>query len=229
MLKKSFFRYLTVCLCLLPMSPGISAELAGKVLRAKGEVVAERADGKKDPLEKRSKVYVGDKIQTGSSGQVLIQLEDKSRLIVRKKSEVKISAFQYEEKETDKVETSLISGALRAVSGKIAKANPASSKYSAGTATIGIRGTDIEVAFVGDGQKDRAGIYNYVYDGATHMKLASGEEADIAKEKSGFVPKDLKPGEARLQVLDTRPAFIQGSGFDTLIQQLTNPRLPSFR
>ena len=202
---------------------------AGKVVRAKGEVVVISAAGGSQALEKGSSVSVGDSVKTGGNGQALIQMKDKSRLIIRKNSEVKIAAFQYEKKDTDKVETSLISGALRAVSGKIAKANPASSKYSAGTATIGIRGTDIEVAFVGDGQKDRPGIYNYVYDGATHMKLASGEEADIAKEKSGFVPKDLKPGEARLQVLDTRPAFIQGTGFDTLIQQLTNPRLPSFR
>jgi hypothetical protein len=216
-------------LFILPFSVGVAGELAGEVVRAKGAVTAQRADGAKESLEKRSKVYVGDTIKTGGDGQALIQLKDQSRLIVRKDSEVKIAAFEYEKKDTDKVETSLISGALRAVSGKIAKANPASSKYSAGTATIGIRGTDIEVAFVGDGQKDRAGIYNYVYDGATHMKLASGEEADIAKEKSGFIPKDLKPGEARLQVLDTRPAFIQGTGFDTLIQQLTNPRLPSFR
>ena len=229
MLKNLWAFSLSGVLFFLSLSAGVAAEVAGEVVRAKGEVTAQRADGAKDSLEKRSKVFVGDKIKTGGDGQALIQLKDQSRLIIRKDSEVKIAAFQYEKKDTDKVETSLISGALRAVSGKIAKANPASSNYSAGTATIGIRGTDIEVAFVGDGQKDRAGIYNYVYEGATHVKLASGEEADIAKEKSGFVPKDLKPGEARLQVLDTRPAFIQGTGFDTLIQQLTNPRLPSFR
>jgi len=229
MLKNLCAISLSGLLFLLPFSKGFAAELAGEVVRVKGEVTAVRADGAKDSLEKKSKVYVGDKIKTGGDGQTLIQLKDQSRLIVRKDSEVEITAFQYEKKDTDKVETSLISGALRAVSGKIAKGNPASSKYSAGTATIGIRGTDIEIAFIGDGQKDRAGIYNYVHDGATNMKLASGEEADIAKEKSGFVPKDLKPGEARLQVLDKRPEFIQGTGFDTLIQQLTNPRLPSFR
>jgi len=205
------------------------AQEAGSVLRAKGEVIAVHADGSSEPLKKKSVVKVGDVIKTGASGQALIRMKDNSRLIIRKKSEVKIDAFEYKKASTDKVETSLISGALRAVSGKIAKKNPASVKYSAGTATIGIRGTDIDIAIVGDGQTDRPGIYNYVRDGATQMALATGEVADIEKEKAGFSPRDRKPGEPALQVLDSRPAFIQGTAFDTLIQQLANPRLPSFR
>jgi hypothetical protein len=229
MIKRNQTITLVVTFAGLFLGHAALGQQAGKVVRAKGEVLVLSAAGGSQALEKGSAVSVGDSVKTGENGQALIQMEDKSRLIIRKNSEVKIEAFEYKKKDTDKAETSLISGALRAVSGNIAKKNPASVKYSAGTATIGIRGTDIEVAFVGDGERDRAGIYNYVYDGATHMKLASGEEADIAKEKSGFVPKDLKPGEAKLQVLDTRPAFIQGSAFDTLIQQLTNPRLPSFR
>ena len=206
-----------------------TAQQAGKVIRAKGEVFVIAAAGGSQALKKGSAVSVGDAVKTGENGQALIQMEDKSRLIIRKNSEVKIEAFEYKKKDTDKAETSLISGALRAVSGNIAKKNPASVKYSAGTATIGIRGTDIDIAIVGDGQTDRPGIYNYVRDGATQMALATGEVADIEKEKAGFSPRDRKPGEPALQVLDSRPAFIQGTGFDTLIQQLANPRLPSFR
>ena len=67
-------------------------------------------------------------------------------------------------------------------------------KFSAGTATIGIRGTDIEVAMIGDGQEDRAGIYNYVHDGLTEMQLETGQTAMIEKEKSGFTPKDPRAG-----------------------------------
>ena len=44
---------------------------------------------------------------------------------------------------------------------------------------------------IGDGEEDRAGIYNYVHDGLTEMKLETGQTAMIEKEKSGFTPKTL--------------------------------------
>jgi hypothetical protein len=207
----------------------VHAQEAGTVVRATGGVVALQAKGSSVELAKGSEVNVGDVIKTGADGQALIQMNDKSRLIVRKNSEVKIEAFQYEKKDTDTVKTSLLSGALRAVSGNIAKKNPSSVKYSAGTATIGIRGTDIDVAIIGDGQQDRAGIYNYVRKGSTQMALASGETSLVEEETAGFTPKDPKPGEPLLQILRDRPAFLESSGFDALIQQLTAPRVPMIR
>jgi hypothetical protein len=210
-------------------SQPLFAEEAGDVVRAAGEVVVLKSSGGSEKLEKGSSVSVGDTVKTGANGQALIQMKDKSRLIIRKSSEVKIAAFEYKKKDTDKAETSLISGALRAVSGNIAKKNPASVKYSAGTATIGIRGTDIDVAIIQDGEQDRAGIYNYVRKGSTQMALASGESTLVEEETAGFTPKDPKPGEPLLQVLRDRPAFLESSGFDALIQQLTAPRVPMIR
>jgi hypothetical protein len=211
------------------LSQSLCAQEAGDVVRAAGEVVVVKSGGGSEKLEKGSSVSVGDTVKTGANGQALIQMKDKSRLIIRKSSEVKIAAFEYKKKDTDKAETSLISGALRAVSGNIAKKNPASVKYSAGTATIGIRGTDIDVAIIQDGEQDRAGIYNYVRKGSTQMALASGESTLVEEETAGFTPKDPKPGEPLLQVLRDRPAFLESSGFDALIQQLTAPRVPMIR
>jgi hypothetical protein len=156
-------------------------------------------------------------------------MNDKSSLLVRPKSTVVIEDFQFDNKPDDRSSTSVAAGAIRAVSGQIAKDKPANVKYSAGTATIGIRGTDIEVAMIGDGQQDRSGIYNYVYAGSTEMRLETGETALVEKELTGFTPAVLQPGEARLQILRDRPAFLQSSGFDALMQQLTNPRIPMIR
>lgn len=150
-------------------------------------------------------------------------------MIVRSDSKVKISQFRFEKKSTDAVNTSLMSGTLRAVSGQIAKASPQNVKYDAGAATIGIRGTDIEVAIVPEGAKDRAGIYNYVHSGETDMTLDTGETVVVGKELSGFTPAVLQPGESRLQVLRDRPAFLTSGGFDALLQQLTAPRIPMIR
>lgn len=211
------------------VSPGYASEAAGEIVRLSGDVAVVSADGAAKPAAVKMPVAVGDTVTSQASSQALIRLKDKSTLLVRPSSAVQIKAFVYSGGEADRLEAGLVSGALRAVSGQIAKSKPNAVKYSVGTATIGIRGTDFELAVIPDGQKDRAGLYNYVYDGQTEMALASGEKADIDKELTGFAPANLKDGEARLQVLRDRPAFLQSTGFDTLMQQLTQPRIPMIR
>ena len=213
---------------LVTFSGALFAGEIGTVLKVKGNVEIHRGV---DVIQVKKKVQVeaGDKIITGPKDQVFLRMIDKSRMIIRSDSEVLLKALVYEKKSTDRQETSVLKGAIRAVSGELAKRNQDRVKFSAGTATIGIRGTDIEVAIIGDDMQDRPGIYNFVYDGSTEMQLATGESAVIEKEKSGFTPKNPKPGESLLQVLDDRPAFLSSSGFDTLMQQLTNPRVPGIR
>jgi len=217
-----------ICTALLAFSVGLSAGEIGMVLKAKGSVEIHRGS-ETLKAKKKFKVEAGDRIVTGKKDQVFLRMIDKSKIIIRPNSEVVLADLVYEKKSTDKQETSVLKGGIRAVSGEIAKKNRDNVKFSAGTATIGIRGTDIEVAMIGDGADDRAGIYNYVHDGLTEMKLETGQTALIEKEKSGFTPKDPKPGEPLLQILDDRPAFLRSSGFDTLMRQLTNPRVPGIR
>jgi len=202
---------------------------AGSIARVSGAASVKPKAGAAREAKVKDLVQVDDTVVTEADGQVLIRLNDKSSLLVRPRSTVVIEAFQFDNKPDDQSSTTVAAGAIRAVSGQIARDKPANVKYSAGTATIGIRGTDIEVAIIGDGVQDRAGIYNYVYAGSTEMRLDSGEVAVVEKELTGFTPAVLQPGEARLQILRDRPAFLQSSGFDALMQQLTNPRIPMIR
>ena len=200
----------------------------GVILKAKGEVSLTRG-AEAIEVKRKGKVHAGDLLITGPGGQIFLRMIDKSKMIIRPNSEVILESLRYDKKSTDEQKTSVLKGAIRAVSGGIAERTKENVTFSAGTATIGIRGTDIEVAIIRDGSSDRAGIYNYVYEGSTEMALVTGESAVVEKEQSGFTPKDPTPGEALLQVLDDRPAFLSSSGFDTLMQQLTNPRVPGIR
>lgn len=201
----------------------------GSVVRSSGTVELVKKGGQKKALAKGDGVEVGDFVITQSGSQVMIRLLDKSSLIVRESSKVEIKEFKYEKDSGDKVQANVLSGALRAVSGQIAKTNPSAVSYKVGTATVGIRGTDIELAIVPEGRPDRAGIYNYVYSGLTQMALETGESVSVEKETSGFTPSTPKPGEPRLQILKDRPAFLQSTGFDALIHQLSTPRIPTIR
>jgi len=218
------------CLLLgLGMSASLMAQEAGKIMRVTGKATVSSASNQTKDAAKDDVINAGDTITSSKESQVLIRMKDNSSLLVRADSKIKIAAFQFENKPTDNTKTTVIAGTLRAVSGSIGKGQPDNVKYEAGTATIGIRGTDIEVAIVEEGSKDRAGIYNYVYDGETVMALNTGEKANVEKELTGFTPAKLLPGEPRLQILRDRPAFLQIGGFDALINQLTAPRIPMMR
>jgi FecR protein len=206
----------------------VAAEV-GSVVRSSGTVSIISIDGKTRTLSQGDPVSIGDTISTQQSSQAMIRLLDKSTLLVRESSKVVLKDFKFAKATDDRVQTNIVTGAVRAVSGAIAKANPSSVNYAVGTATVGIRGTDIELAILPEGRPDRAGIYNYVYSGETQMTLASGESVNVEKDSSGFSPSTPKEGEPRLMILRDRPAFIQSTGFDALIQQLSTPRIPAIR
>ncbi|NBS39964.1 MAG: hypothetical protein EBS73_11970 [Betaproteobacteria bacterium] len=202
-------RYLVVLAASLMASPFLFLHrradanvVAGSIARVSGVASIRTKDGKSREAKQKDPVHVAETIVTDADGQVLIRMNDKSSLLVRPKSTVVIEDFQFDNKADDRSSTSVAAGAIRAVSGQIV---------------------------IGEGQQDRSGIYNYVYAGSTEMRLDTGETAFVEKELTGFTPAVLQPGEARLQVLRDRPAFLQGSGFDALMQQLTNPRIPMIR
>ena len=210
----------------IAFSIGATAQEAGKISRVSGQATITSASNQSKELKRDDVVSVGDTISTTKDSQVMVRMKDNSSLLVRSESKIKIDAFQFENKPGDNAKTSVLTGTLRAVSGQIGKAQPENVKYEAGTATIGIRGTDIELAIIPEGRKDRTGIYSYVHDGSVQMALDSGENTLIDKGLTGFIPATLLPGEKRLQILRDRPAFLQSGGFDALINQLTTPRIP---
>ena len=229
--RRRLMRHATALTALvtIPFLPAQANTPAGEIVRVSGTAAIKGKDGQTRAAQAKGPVFAGDQVTTQADAQVMIRLADRSSLLVRPKSTVVIEDFQFEQKPDDRMTTNVVAGAVRAVSGNIAKDKPGNVKYSAGTATIGIRGTDIELAIVEEGQKDRAGIYNFVHSGATEMTLAGGPTVQVEKELTGFAPATLKPGESPLQLLRDRPAFLVSSGFDTLIHQLTNPRVPMIR
>jgi len=228
-LNPSLILFFTLFAACSPFAVSAFAQEVGSIARVSGAAEVKGSDGKVREAKAKDPVFVADTILTKAGGQVMVRLQDKSSLLVRENSQVVVEAFKFEKKPDDIVSTNVISGAVRAVSGQIAKEKPSNAKFSVGTATVGIRGTDIELAIIPEGKQDRAGVYNYVYSGETQMALATGESVIVEKETSGFTPANPKPGEALLVVLRDRPAFMQTTSFDALIQQLSTPRIPVIR
>ncbi len=145
---------------------------------------------------------------------------------------MKLAEYRYDDKATDGMVVNLFQGAMRADQRPGRQDPPANVRYATTTATVGIRGTDFEIAVVeSDSSDTRASTYNYVYDGTTNISVAAGPNTDVKPEQTGLALANPRPGEEPVQLLRERPAFLTGGGFDALIMQLTQPIqiMPRFR
>src|SRR5262249_1032657 len=142
---------------------------------------------------------------------------------VRPNAQFQLIEFQYQQQPSDLWSMRVLRGSMRAITGLIAKSRPSANTISSITATIGIRGTDLEVAVIPEGSSEgRAGTYNVMREGETEMQVTTGETLIVRRDQTGFAPERPEPGEPSLQLLRQAPAFIRGGGFDALMLQLGN-------
>ena len=93
-----------------------------------------------------------DTVVTGPDGIATIVLSDNSVLDLESDSEIKINDYTFNPSEMaeNTSQIGVLAGTLRYVSGKIAKDDPKNVSFSAGTSTIGVRGTFISISVCPD-------------------------------------------------------------------------------
>ena len=148
------------------------------------------ADQQERRLEKDAELFVGDYLETGAASVIQVLYIDGGRLAVRPHSQVYLEDFHYQADvpEENKSSIGLLQGGLRAITGAVGKLNPDQVKYKTPVATIGIRGTDIEIYHIpADGHPDYPGMsqgsYLYVNSGAAFMQV-------------GGVLQEVNPGQS---------------------------------
>lgn len=122
-----------------------AAEVAGVVKTLQGQAWVDRSGATLEAAVGLP-VYAGDRVRVGKTGSIGISMRDETLISLGPNSDLNIDGYAYNPTTRDgKVETSILKGTLRFVSGLIARANPAAIKVSTPTATVGIRGTDFIV------------------------------------------------------------------------------------
>ncbi len=203
---------------------------AGAIQQIAGTVTITGADNVTRTATSKDKIQSGDTISTDAKSETLIKMSDDSSIILRQNTRFQLVDYKYEKEPTDSTLVSLLRGTARFVTGLVGKRNPNNVRVSTVTVTIGIRGTDFEVAVLPEDTADaRAGVYDFVHEGSTNIMLAqSGQNLDVKKNQTGFAPDKLKPGEDPLQILHETPIFLQsGGGLDAIIESITAP-IPMF-
>lgn len=123
----------------------MGAEEAGYVKTIKGQAHVERS-GNRLPLSLGDAVFENDRVKVSEQGSVGISFKDETLVGLGPGSNFVVNHYAYDPtSRTGKVETSIIKGTLRFVTGLIGKSNPEAIKVHTPTATVGIRGTDFIV------------------------------------------------------------------------------------
>jgi hypothetical protein len=208
---------------LLAAGNPVAAADAGSIQQVSGNVTIIGADKAQRKAGARDRIQSGDTLLTESRSEAVVKMADDSAVVLRPNTQFQFTDFKFEQKPTDTSIVTLLRGTARLISGLIGKASPSRVSVVAPTATIGIRGTDFEVSVIqADTPEARAGVYNYVHDGGTSIRIASGQSLDVQKDQTAFAPERPNPGEEPLQLLRERPIFLQqGGGLDALIQSIT--------
>ena len=196
----------------------------GTVEQLNGTVTVTPVGGAQRLLNQGDSIREGDLVETGLHSETLIKLRDDTTLALRQNSHLRLTEFKFEKAATDSFVGNLLKGTLRTVSGLIGKSQQRNVLLRTPTATVGIRGTDYEVSIIEEETPEtRAGTYDYVHEGATAIQVASGESLDVTQDETGLALAFPRPGEAVLQLIRGRPAFLRGGGFDAMMLQLGRP------
>jgi hypothetical protein len=134
--------FITIGFCLLCAATAVQAQVA-RVLDTKGTALVERSGQIPRLLGAGERLDERDVINVARDSWAILEFNDQTRITLRPNTVFRIG--QYKQDAPESMVMGLLKGGLRAVTGLIAKRNRAGVRFEAGTATIGIRGTDFDM------------------------------------------------------------------------------------
>ena len=147
------------------------------------------------PLRKSDRIAVGDRLRTGTSGQVNIIMKDKSVLALHPGTDIRIKQFSFNPDRPDQGRSmiNLRRGTLQYVSGLIGRSNPDRALVQMGSAQARVRGSFVVFTFNGN----QINVVSSI--GEVTVRFAGGSPMVVSQGKSG---RSGARGQSR-QVSDT--------------------------
>ena len=197
---------------------------AASVVLTQGGASLERGD-KTLPVAAGMPVREGDVLHTGGDGEMFVRFDNGARMLVRAESTVNFVTLKEKGETTKRRKTiQLIQGGLRYVTGKGAARHRVAFKTD--TSTIGIRGTDLEIAVASESKPDApSGTYLQVNRGAAVLEALDGTLVNVERGELAFggepelTPKGIgaikQPAGRKLQAV---LHVFKKSGLDALLR-----------
>lgn len=201
--------------CLAWLGPSLVFAQVGIVRTVEGQVSV--FSGKQECAPRYGlDLEEGDAVRTGPNAWALLSMMDGAKITVRPDSEVRIDSYRYTDggdAVLNRARLTLVQGALRVASGRIAAGGKADFLVQAPEASLALRDGDHDIAAVGPKFTVRGdaalGTYGRSYRGEAVMKNPHGEIA-LRTNQVGFV--EPRP-RAAPRVLNTEPYFYHWHGY----------------
>jgi hypothetical protein len=137
---------------------------SAKAVSVQGEASATDAAGAKRKLVTGTSVYSGETVETGAASELVLAFRDGSRTTLGSATRMRVDNFAFEEQnpKEGRFGVSLLKGSMRALTGLIGKANNRNVGFNTPTATIGIRGTGLDLDCGADAKEDSCSFYTWL-------------------------------------------------------------------
>jgi hypothetical protein len=172
----------------LPLPVQAAETSAGTVHAVSGgRFEAVQPDGRARNLAANGGVREGDVLRTSPDTWARVKFTDGSFVVLEPDSEFKVEQYQHSAQKPDESTGffNLLKGGLRTLTGLIGKRRPDNYRMRAGTATIGIRGTDYSMKLCGGG---RCATLNPVPEDGLYIRVEQGGSITVT---SGTPPETI--------------------------------------
>lgn len=124
-----------------------AVQASAKLVSTQGEINAVDTNGTRRRLVDGGAIYPGETVETGPAARGVLAFRDDSRLTLGATTRFKVDTFVFDDKNPGegKFLVSLLRGSMRALTGLIGKANNRNVGFTTATATVGIRGTGLDM------------------------------------------------------------------------------------
>ncbi len=179
-------------------------------------------------------VEEGDRIATERDAELVLRMNDGAVIALRPQTSIELTEYRYRSGNDGSV-VNLFRGAMRTVTGLIAKNDRDKVTVKTATATIGVRGTDFEVVLVdaeaaaqarAQGQNDvDEGTYNRVYSGGTYLEGEGGRRVDVMPNQVAFAPLDVLRAAQQFGLLRGLPPIFRIGRYDNVLDAIQGEAL----
>jgi len=153
--------------------------VVARVVQLGGETSAVAADGSARALAPGAALFNGERVRTGANSYAVLAFRDQSKMTLVEKTELNLEDVRTTgPAEQGSFVVRLLTGGLRAFTGLIGKADRSHVKFITPTATIGIRGTGIDLRLQPDG------TFLYTWSGSAALE-AGGQEIIVDSDHAG--------------------------------------------
>jgi hypothetical protein len=137
---------------------------SAKVVNSQGDISALDGAGARRKLVDGGSVYPGEILETGVGAKAVLAFRDDSRMTLGGATRFRVDSFVYDDQNPreGRFLVSLLKGSMRALTGLISKANNRNVSFTTATATIGIRGTGLDLDCNDDGKGEACSIYTWL-------------------------------------------------------------------